>query len=84
MTTDNSSPALQLIAGIIIVMMLLSVLSAVLVSGTEALSLTELAEPASERQAVDISSLILPTFLLALIAQLAIILIFSEDVDGKI
>ena len=60
--------------------MMLCVLSALLISGTEALSLTvALAEPASERQAVDISSLLLPAFLLAFLAQLAIILVTSED-----
>ena len=61
-------------------MIVLSVLAAILVSpGIKALSLPELSEPASERQAIDI----LPTFLLAFIAQLAIILITSED-DGNV
>ena len=65
--------------------MMLCVWSALLISGTEALSLSgALAEPASasERQAVDISGLLLPAFLLAFLAQLAIILITSEDVGN--
>ena len=65
-------------------MIVLSVLAAILVPpGIKALSLPELSEPASERQAIDISAFILPTFLLAFIAQLAIILITSED-DGNV
>ena len=45
-------------------------------------SLSVSADSATERQLIDLSDFIIPTFLLAFIAQIAIIFINSED-DGK-